>query len=263
MSVGTYNHGMDVRSGTETLREADMMTSRRYKCVTVALITALAGLGVAMTGVSSGRKPDVGRLASIIASSDYVVVGTVVNRRLVTRRLKPSPAAQGKGPRRSIDAKDAVGGATYELQVRQVLCSRTDFQPGIPRPQFSRLVVYQPTERPGPHDAEWMRGAAYVAFVAAAKDQARLQQDNLLDPATTYFESVGGQDGVFYTALPYAREIEVQISALCTALEPPLAAEKLRRLQELGSNHPDLAESVAEAAELVRRNMRSPNGPRR
>lgn len=196
------------------------------------------------------------------SSSDYVVVGRIVNVKGVGDRIDRNSKEQILA---SMDKP--LAGEVFQLQVEETICSRQNFEAKqfgrIEAPEPRMLSIFIPAREPvftGPNRQEvLLRNRRYALFLVAAPPalQKAWTESFELDPKITYYRAEELSRGVI--ALSPASDpsskappVLEKIQKLCSALRPSSVDQKIANLRELASSDdPDLQREATSAIEAL------------
>ena len=193
------------------------------------------------------RSADLFRLAH---GSDVIATGTVSARTPRGKRLTEQELLKLD------DLSKALGGVLFTLDVDELLCVKTDFTPGVRRPQVpnKKLLIFKKRDSRFFSSEQYALGHRYIAFLKVLPGQEQLVKEYQLDSGPVYYEAFEGKTGL--VDLPADDSFLTSVKAFCQALAPTSGGAKIRLLDRLAqSADPGLKDSATQASSLVRQNM--------
>lgn len=223
----------------------------------IFVITTVSALGQIDTPHIPPER-DLRDLYARIAASQLVVVGTVVNESIASKRVPPNDI---QAARASLD--DPVDGWLYTIRVEKTLCGDSNFDDPTAQSYQKSLVrnqkmvyIFVPQDEPlfrgGYRKEDLIRGHRYLLFlVSPPPERQKKWVDSLeLDPARTYYRGEELSRGVIPLALdnlkPEQTPVLDKVTRLCQALQDPL--DKISALKRLINSGDPILQSQAEAA---------------
>ena len=234
-----------------------MLTKIASSLILLAVLTAPGiCLGQIDTDPVSPRD-DVRDLYERIASSKYVVIGTVRRSQGVMKRLTPELTEKMK-----TSLNEGVGGTLYTIEVQETLCALKDLTTlGRSKEQPGLVEIFVPHDEPLYVDSRrkeaLIAGRRYVIFLKSpdARQQKVLVEAFELNPKATYYRAERGSQGVIPLSTASTGSTEVQRPAmldklipLCTAIRNPTLQGKLAALSQLASSGDPVLEQESEKA---------------
>jgi hypothetical protein len=210
----------------------------------------LALVGIQKSPTASQDAP-LGELFRLSVSSDYVAIGTVTKARLIAQRVPEKKLAPGE----LIDLGDFRGELLYTFHVENLLCARTDFEPGVPRPEMEGEDFYIFKKKFIDNKERYNQNERYLLFLTPVPNQDQLLKELDLEQGRTYYEAFEGKRGLI--PLPDDNlPLLDKLKQVCEAVSPADPQEKLERLKALAnSSDPELRQSAKEAMWLIKERM--------
>jgi hypothetical protein len=195
-----------------------------------------------------------------VSASQFVIIGTVVSTRGVSRRMTPELIARVKAKG---DLSLALGGDLYEIRTASTVCRQTDLtgDAHIPSRSPTTVHIFLPRDEPmfvnGYPRESLTPGRRYLLFLAEPTSEIRQKWtvSFQLDPKQDYYRGEELSRGVVPLFeqtgddfRPFKPQVLEQITQLCRAISAPSLAEKLANLKKLSSSDDPVLKKEADIA---------------
>ncbi len=220
-------------------------------------------------------RPTVAGISGRLAASDYVVIGTVTKLDLVKTRLYKQQLTQMENLANVGRDISAIWAASdwgtsltlYSMTVESTLCRQSDFHPGQVAPREPSEIYFfspvSPNLDAGHRDEVLRVGSRYLFFLGRDTEVSERLARFDLDLSQNYYRVLNHSDGAIELAQtnngePIKRDTDLSrpvvetATALCAAVQPTNAFQKIDALERLKSS-PDLTmrENAEAAMKLI------------
>lgn len=222
-----------------------------YEVALASLIFLLAGPICSRQPSASEMTATSARLFYLSTSSDFAVLGKVIDTRGIGKRLSQEEL------RNLDDLGKTLGGTVYTVQVEDVVIRRANFGIGGSQPRAVRGKIQVFKRRDGPYSPNelYVKGQRYLIFLSTP-DQVTLGNRYLLDKGQVYYQAFEPDQGI--VRITSLREpFLIELRQLGEAVRPSDPRQKLQRLKVLlRSTEPELRKSANEAIKLIEQTHR-------
>lgn len=192
-----------------------------------------------------------GEICRLAYSSDFIVIGTVIQSRPIPKRLSNDEVEKLD------DLSKTLGGVLYTFQVEKILCSRADLTLDVRKTQASseRFFIFKIRDTRFFQEEIYQDKQRYLIFLTAIPHQNQLLNQYNLEKGQIYYRAFEGGKGLVPLSnddLPLLNKLK----QFCAAISPSSPQEKIRRLNNLAlSSDPELKQSAIEAIKIIQKNM--------
>jgi len=224
----------------------------------ISLVAAFMLFGLTHPAINCvGMNPELAKtndnaLFRLASSSEFGVVGTVVDTTGVRKRLPPEQLAKLD------DLSKVLGGTIFKIHIEEVVTRRTDFGKVRPSTSFPTgdLFIFRKRDAAYFPNELYQRVQRYLIFVNPISNQTELAKSYELDSKTTYYQAFDPNQGIVRLK-SLEDPFVLRFRQLGQAIQPSDPNEKLQRLSVLSkSRDSELSQMAAEAIKLIQHNTR-------